>query len=52
MKGVSGGDAKIYHNQMLAVATWCAALMKLRLKCITGGETSAKIKQELIFFWK
>lgn len=46
MKGVSGGDTEFYHHQMLALATWCAALMKLRLKFITGVETSAQIKQE------
>lgn len=37
------------HHQTLAVATWKAALMNLRLRFITGVETSARIKQDFFF---
>ena len=36
MKGVTAGDTELYQNQMLAAATWCTALMKLRPKFIIG----------------
>lgn len=37
------------YNQKLAVATWNDALMKLRLRFITGMEASAQIKQDFFF---
>lgn len=37
------------QHQTLAVATWKAALLNLRLRFITGVETSARIKQNFFF---